>query len=58
MERLRLEMYRKVAEAKSAERLAEVEVEMRDRYGAAPEQVLNLFAVARFRLGGPRARAH
>ena len=55
VERLRLEMYRKVAEAKSAERLAEVEVEMRDRYGAPPEQVLNLFAVARFRLV---ARAH
>ncbi len=50
VERLRLEMYRKVAEAKTAERLAEVQAEMRDRYGEPPEQVLNLFAVARFRL--------
>ncbi len=50
VERLRLEMYRKVAEAKTAERLAEVEAEMRDRYGPPPEQVRSLFAVARFRL--------
>jgi transcription-repair coupling factor (superfamily II helicase) len=49
VERLRLEMYRKLAEAKSSERLAEIEAEMRDRYGAPPEQVQNLFAVARFR---------
>ena len=55
VERLRLEMYRKVAEAKTAERLAEVEAEMRDRYGAPPEPVRNLFAVARFRL---LARSH
>jgi transcription-repair coupling factor (superfamily II helicase) len=50
VERLRLEMYRKVAEAKTEERLAEVEAEMRDRYGPPPEAVTNLFAVARFRL--------
>jgi transcription-repair coupling factor (superfamily II helicase) len=50
VERLRLEMYRKVAEAKTAERLAEVEAEMRDRYGPPPPAVSNLFAVARFRL--------
>jgi transcription-repair coupling factor (superfamily II helicase) len=50
VERLRLEMYRKVAEAKTAERLTEVEAEMRDRYGQPPEQVRSLFAVARFRL--------
>jgi transcription-repair coupling factor (superfamily II helicase) len=50
VERLRLEMYRKVAEAKTPERLAEVEAEMRDRYGPPPAQVANLFAVARFRL--------
>jgi len=48
-ERLRLEMYRKLAEAKSAERLAEVEAEIRDRYGEPSEPVANLFAVARFR---------
>src|SRR6185503_2869243 len=50
VERLRLEMYRKLAEAKIEERLSEVEAEMRDRYGAPPEAVGNLFAVARFRL--------
>jgi transcription-repair coupling factor (superfamily II helicase) len=49
VERLRLEMYRKIAEARTAERLEEVEAEMRDRYGNPPEPVLNLFAVARFR---------
>jgi transcription-repair coupling factor (superfamily II helicase) len=50
VERLRLEMYRKVAEAKTSERLDGVEAEMRDRYGTPPEPVQNLFAVARFRL--------
>ncbi len=50
VERLRLEMYRKLAEAKTADRLAEVEAEMRDRYGPPPEQVRSLFAVARFRM--------
>src|SRR4030095_15777442 len=50
VERLRLEMYRKVAEGKTTQRLEEVEAEMRDRYGSPPEQVANLFAVARFRL--------
>jgi transcription-repair coupling factor (superfamily II helicase) len=49
VERLRLEMYRKIAEARTAERLEEVEAEMRDRYGNPPEPVTNLFAVARFR---------
>jgi transcription-repair coupling factor (superfamily II helicase) len=50
VERLRLEMYRKVAEAKTTDRLTEVEAEMRDRYGQAPEPVRNLFSVARFRV--------
>ncbi|HEY7224221.1 MAG TPA: transcription-repair coupling factor [Micromonosporaceae bacterium] len=50
VERLRLEMYRKIAEAKTPQRIDEVEAEMRDRYGTAPEQVTNLLAVARFRL--------
>ena len=49
-ERLRLEMYRKIADAKTPERLTEVQAEMRDRYGTPPEPVANLFAVARFRL--------
>jgi len=50
VERLRLEMYRKIAEAKTSQRLDEVEAELRDRYGTPPEQVANLLAVARFRL--------
>ncbi|MFC6019486.1 transcription-repair coupling factor [Plantactinospora solaniradicis] len=50
VERLRLEMYRKLAEARDAARLTEVVAEMTDRYGEPPEQVANLVAVARFRL--------
>jgi transcription-repair coupling factor (superfamily II helicase) len=49
-ERLRLELYRKVADAKTLERLDEVLSEVRDRYGPPPEPVGNLFTVARFRL--------
>ncbi|BCJ52215.1 transcription-repair-coupling factor [Actinoplanes sp. NBRC 14428] len=50
VERLRLEMYRKLAEARDGVRLDEVVAEMTDRYGEPPEQVVNLIAVARFRL--------
>ncbi|AGL14593.1 transcription-repair coupling factor [Actinoplanes sp. N902-109] len=50
VERLRLEMYRKLAEARDNARLDEVVAEMTDRYGEPPEQVVNLIAVARFRL--------
>lgn len=50
VERLRLEMYRKLAEARDEERLREVVAEMTDRYGTPPEPVNNLVAVARFRL--------
>ena len=50
VERLRLEMYRKLAEARDEERLREVVAEMTDRYGEPPEPVQNLVAVARFRL--------
>jgi transcription-repair coupling factor (superfamily II helicase) len=50
VERLRLEMYRKLASARNPEALAEAETEMRDRYGELPEPVANLVAVARFRL--------
>jgi transcription-repair coupling factor (superfamily II helicase) len=50
VERLRLEMYRKIAAAKTSQRLDEVEAELRDRYGSPPDQVANLLAVARFRL--------
>jgi transcription-repair coupling factor (superfamily II helicase) len=50
VERLRLEMYRKLAGARTAEALDEIVAEMRDRYGEPPEPVSNLIAVARFRL--------
>ncbi len=50
VERLRLEMYRKLAEARDSERLREVAAEMTDRYGEPPAPVQNLIAVARFRL--------
>ncbi|MBB2945525.1 transcription-repair coupling factor (superfamily II helicase) [Actinoplanes lutulentus] len=49
VERLRLEMYRKLAEARDDARLTEVVAEMTDRYGEPPAQVANLIAVARFR---------
>jgi transcription-repair coupling factor (superfamily II helicase) len=50
VERLRLEMYRKLASARTGAELDEAVVEMRDRYGEPPEPVANLVAVARFRL--------
>jgi transcription-repair coupling factor (superfamily II helicase) len=48
-ERLRLEIYRKIASARDAAALDEVVAEMRDRYGEPPTPVANLVAVARFR---------
>jgi transcription-repair coupling factor (superfamily II helicase) len=50
VERLRLEMYRKLAEARSTEKLDEIVAELTDRYGEPPEPVRNLVAIARFRL--------
>lgn len=49
-ERLRLEAYRKIADAESAEALAALRDELDDRYGALPEPVENLFQVAQLRL--------
>lgn len=48
-ERLRLEIYRKIAGAKDDAALDEIVAEMKDRYGEPPEPVANLLAVARFR---------
>ena len=48
-ERLRLEAYRKIAEAADADALAAVVDELTDRYGAPPRPVHNLLAVAEFR---------
>ncbi|MCW2639781.1 MAG: transcription-repair coupling factor [Dactylosporangium sp.] len=50
VERLRLEMYRKLAGVRDASTLNEIVAEMRDRYGEPPAQVANLIEVARFRL--------
>jgi transcription-repair coupling factor (superfamily II helicase) len=55
VERLRLEMYRKLAAARTDQALTEAVTEMDDRYGTPPEPVANLIAVARLRL---LARAH
>jgi transcription-repair coupling factor (superfamily II helicase) len=48
-ERLRLEAYRRIASAGSDDDVAAVREELRDRYGALPEPVENLLAVAAFR---------
>ncbi|MDQ4116684.1 MAG: transcription-repair coupling factor, partial [Actinomycetota bacterium] len=48
-ERLRLEVYRKIAEAADEEMLSAIVEELTDRYGEPPTPVHNLLAVARFR---------
>jgi transcription-repair coupling factor (superfamily II helicase) len=48
-ERLRLEAYRRLAEATNDEAVEAVAAELRDRYGAPPKPVQNLLAVAHFR---------
>ncbi len=49
-ERLRLEAYRKIADADDADTLTGLADELTDRYGALPEPVSNLLEVARLRL--------
>jgi transcription-repair coupling factor (superfamily II helicase) len=49
-ERLRLEAYRKFAEAADDEALRQVLEELRDRYGDIPEEVQRLVVVARLRM--------
>ncbi|MBT1002492.1 transcription-repair coupling factor [Paenarthrobacter sp. DKR-5] len=49
-ERLRLEAYRKLASAHTDEAIDEVLAELVDRYGEPPAPVVNLIAVARFRV--------
>ncbi|MBO0849470.1 MAG: transcription-repair coupling factor, partial [Pseudonocardia sp.] len=48
-ERLRLEVYRKIAEAADEQALESIHEELTDRYGAPPVPVRNLIAVAAFR---------
>jgi transcription-repair coupling factor (superfamily II helicase) len=49
-ERLRMEAYRKVASVQDDDQAQAVLDELTDRYGAPPAPVLNLLAVARFRV--------
>ena len=49
-ERLRLEQYRKLAEAGGEDDLQAIASELRDRFGTPPGEVERLFAVARLRL--------
>ncbi len=49
-ERLRLEAYRKIADADDEATLAAIAEELDDRYGTPPEPVTHLLAVARLRL--------
>lgn len=49
-ERLRLEAYRKIADAGDEATLAAVEEELDDRYGTLPEPVQHLFSIARLRI--------
>jgi transcription-repair coupling factor (superfamily II helicase) len=49
-ERLRLEMYKRLAEVRVEADVKAVEAELHDRYGMPPPEVLNLVEVARFRL--------
>jgi transcription-repair coupling factor (superfamily II helicase) len=53
-QRLRLEMYQRLAAVRTEDALAELRDELQDRYGDIPAPVANLIEVARFR---NRARA-
>ena len=48
-ERLRLEMYKKLAAVVDGVELADIEAELLDRYGSPPQAVVNLLEVARLR---------
>ena len=54
-ERLRLDLYRRLADITSADAVAEIESELLDRFGELPVEALNLLAVARLRA---HAKAH
>ncbi len=48
-ERLRLQMYKQIAEIRTEEDIDAVRAELQDRYGELPDQVESLLAVARLR---------
>lgn len=47
---LRLQLYKRIANAKSSSELDEIQVEMIDRFGLLPEQAKNLFALTELKL--------
>jgi transcription-repair coupling factor (superfamily II helicase) len=53
--RLRLEAYRRLAEASKDAEIDDLAAELADRYGPMPEPVVAMIAVARFRLLARRA---
>jgi transcription-repair coupling factor (superfamily II helicase) len=55
-ERLRLEMYKRLAEVRSDDDVAAAAEELADRYGAPPGPVASLLEVARFRARAREAR--
>jgi len=55
-ERLRLEMYRRLAEVRSPDQVDALRAELLDRYGALPAVVDNLLAVALLRVKAKQAR--
>ncbi|MDX6298158.1 MAG: hypothetical protein QOI51_2015, partial [Nocardioidaceae bacterium] len=55
-ERLRLEMYRRLAEVRSPEQVDALRAELLDRYGALPPAVENLLAVALLRVAAKGAK--
>ena len=54
-ERLRLEMYKRLAEVRTVEQVDEVRAELADRYGPLPVPVDNLLAVAALRVKARQA---
>jgi transcription-repair coupling factor (superfamily II helicase) len=54
-ERLRLEMYRRLAEVRTDDDVDQIRDEMDDRYGEPPVEVASLLLVARFRARARRA---
>jgi transcription-repair coupling factor (superfamily II helicase) len=54
-ERLRLEMYKRLAEVRSDDDVDQLQAELEDRYGNPPEEVVSLLFVARFRARARRA---
>jgi transcription-repair coupling factor (superfamily II helicase) len=57
-QRLRLEMYQRLAAVRDDEGIAELVEELHDRYGDIPQPVLNLIEVAKFRNHARRAGLH